>query len=39
MIERAIEPVFNTPEEFARFLIEDRAMSGRVVSDAGLVPQ
>jgi tripartite-type tricarboxylate transporter receptor subunit TctC len=39
MIERAIEPVFNTPEEFARFLVEDRAVSGRVVNDAGLVPQ
>ncbi len=39
MIERAIEPVFNTPEEFSRFLIEDRAASGRVVKDAGLVPQ
>ncbi len=39
MIDRAIEPVFNTPDEFARFLIEDRAMSGRVVNDAGLVPQ
>jgi tripartite-type tricarboxylate transporter receptor subunit TctC len=39
MIDRAIEPIFNTPEEFARFLIEDRIVSGRVVGDAGLVPQ
>ena len=39
MIDRAIEPIFNTPEEFARFLVEDRIVSGRVVSDAGLVPQ
>jgi len=39
MIDRAIEPIFNTPEEFARFLAEDRIVSGRVVSDAGLVPQ
>ena len=39
MIERAIEPVFNTPEEFSRFLVEDRVASGRVVKDAGLVPQ
>ena len=39
MIDRAIEPIFNTPEEFARFLVEDRIVSGRVVSDAGLVPK
>ena len=39
MIERAIEPIFNTPEEFARFLAEDRIVSGRVVNDAGLAPQ
>ncbi len=39
MIDRAIEPIFDTPEEFARFLVEDRVLSGRVVTDAGLVPQ
>ena len=39
MIDRAIEPIFNTPDEFARFLAEDRIVSGRVVSDAGLVPK
>jgi hypothetical protein len=39
MIDRAIEPIFDTPEEFARFLVEDRIVSGRVVNDAGLVPK
>jgi tripartite-type tricarboxylate transporter receptor subunit TctC len=38
-IDRALEPILNTPEEFARFLVEDRAMSGRVVREAGLQPQ
>lgn len=38
-IDRALEPVLNTPEEFARFLIEDRATSERVVKEAGLTPQ
>src|SRR5215468_4946951 len=38
-IDRALEPILNTPEEFARFLIEDRATSGRVVKEAGLTPQ
>ncbi len=39
MIERAIEPAFNTPEEFARFLVQDRIVSERVVKEAGLQPQ
>ena len=38
-IDRALEPILNTPEEFARFLVEDRAMSERVVREAGLQPQ
>ena len=38
-IDRALEPILNTPEEFARFLLEDRAMSERVVREAGLQPQ
>jgi len=35
-IDRALEPVLSTPEEFARFLIEDRVTSQRVVKEAGL---
>jgi tripartite-type tricarboxylate transporter receptor subunit TctC len=38
-IDRALEPILNTPEEFARFLIDDRARSERVVKEAGLQPQ
>jgi tripartite-type tricarboxylate transporter receptor subunit TctC len=37
--DRALEPILNTPEEFARFLVEDRATSERVVKEAGLQPQ
>jgi tripartite-type tricarboxylate transporter receptor subunit TctC len=38
-IDRALEPILNTPEEFARFLVEDRGTSERVVKEAGLQPQ
>ena len=38
-IDRALEPILNTPEEFARFLVEDRVTSERVVKEAGLSPQ
>jgi tripartite-type tricarboxylate transporter receptor subunit TctC len=39
LIEVGLEPVFDTPEEFARFLQEDRAASQRVVKEAGVEPQ
>jgi tripartite-type tricarboxylate transporter receptor subunit TctC len=39
LIDRALEPILSTPEEFARFLVEDRATSERVVKEAGLQPQ
>jgi len=39
MIDMGLDPVFNTPEEFARFLKEDRVISARVVKEAGLQPQ
>ena len=40
-IDRALEPILSTPEEFARFLAADRATSERVVKEAGagLQPQ
>jgi tripartite-type tricarboxylate transporter receptor subunit TctC len=38
-IDRALEPILDTPEAFARFLTEDRAVSARVVAEAGLQPQ
>ena len=39
LIEAGLEPVFDTPEEFARFLVEDRARSARIVKESGLPPQ
>jgi len=39
LIEMGLEPVFDTPEAFARFLKEDRARSQRIVNEAGYIPQ
>ena len=39
LIDRALEPVVDTPEEFARFLKENRVIAERVVKAAGLEPQ
>ncbi len=39
LIEMGLEPVFSTPEEFADFLKEDRAIAERVVKESGLQPQ
>jgi tripartite-type tricarboxylate transporter receptor subunit TctC len=39
LIDRALEPIANTPEEFARFLMRDRLISEQVVKEAGLQPQ
>jgi len=39
MIDVALEPVFDTPEAFGRFLKEDRAASARIVQEAGMEPQ
>jgi tripartite-type tricarboxylate transporter receptor subunit TctC len=39
LIEAGLEPVFDTPEDFARFLAKDRARSARIVKEAGLPPQ
>jgi tripartite-type tricarboxylate transporter receptor subunit TctC len=39
LVEVGLEPVFNTPQEFARFLKEDRARAGRIAKAAGLVQQ
>jgi tripartite-type tricarboxylate transporter receptor subunit TctC len=39
LIEVGLEPVFDTPEQFASFLKEDRAMSARLVREAGMEPQ
>jgi tripartite-type tricarboxylate transporter receptor subunit TctC len=39
LIERALEPIADTPEEFSRFLAEDRLVSEQVVKEAGMTPQ
>jgi tripartite-type tricarboxylate transporter receptor subunit TctC len=39
LIDMGLEPVFDTPEEFASFLKEDRAASARLVREAGMEPQ
>jgi tripartite-type tricarboxylate transporter receptor subunit TctC len=39
LVARGLEPVLNTPEEFAQFVKQDRAEAQRVVKDAGLQPQ
>ena len=39
LIEMGLDPVFNTPEEFAAYLEQDRANAGRVVRESGLQTQ
>ena len=39
VLDRALEPVANSPEEFAEFLAKDRVVSARNVSQAGLTLQ
>jgi tripartite-type tricarboxylate transporter receptor subunit TctC len=39
MIDMALEPVFDTPEQFAEFLKMDRAASARIVRESGMEPQ
>ena len=39
MIERALEPVMNTPEEFRQFLIDDRVRAEKIAKAAELSPR
>ena len=39
LIERGLDPVASTPDEFAAFLKRDRALAAQIVKDAGLEPQ
>jgi len=39
VVERGLEPVANTPEEFRAFLVADRARAERIVKEAGEVAQ
>jgi tripartite-type tricarboxylate transporter receptor subunit TctC len=38
-VERGLEPVAGTPDDFARFIKADRAASEQVVKESGLQPQ
>jgi len=38
-IERGLEPVASTPDEFARYIREDRVVAEQIVKEAGLQPQ
>jgi tripartite-type tricarboxylate transporter receptor subunit TctC len=38
-VERGLEPVASTPDEFARYIREDRAIAEQIVKEAGLQPQ
>ena len=37
--ERGLDPVTSTPEAFARFIKQDRALAAQIVKEAGLEPQ
>jgi tripartite-type tricarboxylate transporter receptor subunit TctC len=39
LIQRGLEPILNTPEEFREFLVADRVRAERIVKAAGLGPQ
>ena len=39
LIQRGLEPVFNTPDEFGIFLQEDRMRAKLVIEQSGLAPQ
>jgi hypothetical protein len=39
LIEMGLDPVLNTPEEFAEYLKQDRVNAERVVKESGLMPQ
>jgi tripartite-type tricarboxylate transporter receptor subunit TctC len=39
LVQRGLDPVLSTPEEFAVFLKEDRETAGRIVRASGLTPQ
>ena len=38
-IDRSLEPIANTPAEFAQYLKDERVVAKRIVKDAGIEPQ
>jgi tripartite-type tricarboxylate transporter receptor subunit TctC len=39
LIERGLEPVASAPDDFARYIRDDRAVSEQIVKESGLQPQ
>jgi tripartite-type tricarboxylate transporter receptor subunit TctC len=39
LLDRGLEPVVDSVEQFARFLDTDRRLTGDLVQEAGIVPQ
>jgi len=39
LVERGLEPVASAPEDYARFIKDDRAVAEQIVKEAGLEPQ
>ena len=39
LIERGLEPVASAPEDYARFIKDDRVIAEQIVKEAGLEPQ
>jgi tripartite-type tricarboxylate transporter receptor subunit TctC len=39
LIERGLEPIASKPEEFARFIRQDRVLAEQIIKEAGLEPQ
>jgi tripartite-type tricarboxylate transporter receptor subunit TctC len=38
-IDRAVEHAVTSPEEFARFIVRDRATAARIVKESGAQPE
>src|SRR5215467_3205105 len=38
-VDRAVERAVNTPEAFARFILQDRATAARIVKESGVQPE
>jgi tripartite-type tricarboxylate transporter receptor subunit TctC len=38
-VQRGLEPVTSTPDEFGRFIAQDRVLAGQIVKESGLQPQ
>jgi tripartite-type tricarboxylate transporter receptor subunit TctC len=39
MVDLGLEPILDQPDDFARYLKENRVVAERIVKEAGLEPQ